>query len=251
MNSMSLNIQGIPQNLNDQLVAEYLEVKKRYSMNDWGPGQLKGGRFAECCIRIFQHLLGIPITPFGTDIPNVEKTRIINLMTNNSVIDEHIRQKVTSATRLLLDFRNNRDVAHLGGFDANSMDSYFVMSNVTWILCELIRVYGGFSMTDAQKIVTSLSVKEYPAIMEFGGDVFLTKHNLTAKQEVLVLLYKFSSLGYEFLFSKTKDRNSARFKRTLRDMVKGKFIGQKDGMYFIMPRGLQLVEKTSLLSYIT
>ena len=70
--------------------------------------------------------------------------------------------------RLLLDFRNNRDVAHLGGFDANSMDALFVMTSATWMVCELVRVFGGYAMREAQKIVDTLSVKEYPAIIERG-----------------------------------------------------------------------------------
>jgi hypothetical protein len=55
---MSLVISGIPASLNEKLIEEYLDLKKRFSMNDWGPGQLKGGRFAEVLLRIFQHLLG-------------------------------------------------------------------------------------------------------------------------------------------------------------------------------------------------
>jgi hypothetical protein len=111
-------------------------------MDDWGPGQLMGGRFAEAMLRVYQHLLGQPWTPFGTDIPAAQKTAITNAVTNSPAIDDQVRQKTVPLTRLLLDFRNNRDVAHLGGFDANSMDALFVMNSATWVLCELVRVHG-------------------------------------------------------------------------------------------------------------
>ena len=133
--------------LNEKLIEEYLDIKKRFTMSDWGPGQLKGGRFAEVLLRIFQHLLGETVTPFGNDIPPNEKTRILNLIQNQPLIDPHVRQKVVALARLLLDFRNNRDVAHLGGFDANSMDTLFVMTGATWALCELVRMYGGYQMS--------------------------------------------------------------------------------------------------------
>ena len=51
---------------------------------------------------------------------------------------------------------DNRDVAHLGGFVANSMDALFVMTSATWIVCELVRVYGCYAMREAQKIVDAL-----------------------------------------------------------------------------------------------
>jgi hypothetical protein len=246
---MPLLIGAIPPTLSEKLIEEYIEIKKRFSMNDWGPGQLKGGRFAEAILRILQHLLGETITPFGSDIPSTLKTRILNSVQSHATIDDHVRQKIVPLARLLLDFRNNRDAAHLGGFDANSMDTLFVMTSATWILSELVRVYGGYQMNDAQKIVDGLSIRDYPVIMERGGELFITRHNLTAKQEVLVLLTKNPNADYAFLFSKTRDRNNTRFRRTLGEMVSSKFIGEKNGEYFLMPRGAAAVTKESLLSY--
>src|SRR5215208_2995889 len=98
---MTLSITGIPPELSAKLIEEYLEIKKRFAMNDWGPGQLKGGRFAEVVLRIYQQLLGEAITPFGTDIPAPEKTRILNTVQNASTIDGHIRQKTVPLIRLL------------------------------------------------------------------------------------------------------------------------------------------------------
>jgi hypothetical protein len=247
---MTITLANVPPTLSAKLIEEYLDIKKRFAMNDWGPGQLKGGRFAEVMLRVYQHLLGVPITAFGTDIAPAEKTRILNSLENAGVVDVHIRRKTVLLVRLLLDFRNNRDVAHLGGFSANSMDALFVMISATWIVCELVRVLGGYSMPEAQKIVDALSVKEYPVLMERDGEMFITRHDLKAKQEVLVLLTKNVSATAEFLHQKSGDSNKSRFERNLREMVAGKFIGRAaDGEYFIMPRGQVLVTKQSLLSY--
>lgn len=246
---MALALSNIPQDLSDRLIEEYLEIKKRYSMNDWGPGQLKGGRFAEAVFRIFQHLLGRPITPLGADIPAHEKTSISSAVQNHPTLDEHVRQKIVPLIRLLLDFRNNRDSAHLGGFNANAMDTLFVMTSATWVLCELIRVYGGYSMPNAQKIVDGFAVKEYPVIMEVDGEAFITCHSLTAKQEVLVLLCKYSRMDSNTLFSRTRDGNKTRFKNKLDEMVSEKLIGETADQYFIMPRGVQVVTTESLLTY--
>jgi hypothetical protein len=246
---MALTINRLPSDLSEMLIEEYLELKRHFFMNDWGSGQLKGGRFAESLLRIYQHLLGEPIVPFGSDIAAAAKTRILNAVQNDGSIDDHVRQKTVPLTRLLLDFRNNRDVAHLGGFDANSMDALFVMTGATWILCELVRVYGDYRMEQAQAIVEGLAVREYPVVIERNGEIFVARHDLTAKQEVLVLLIKNTQAKFDFLFSKTRDRNKSRFQKTLNDLVALKLIGQSNDDYFLMPRGAAMVTKESLLQF--
>jgi hypothetical protein len=247
---MTLSIGGVPSELSTKLIEEYLEIKKRFAMNDWGPGQLKGGRFAEVMLRIYQHLLGEAVIPFDTDIPAAEKTRILNTVQSAGTIDAHVRQKTVPLIRLLLDFRNNRDAAHLGGFDANSMDTLFVITSGTWILCELIRVYGGYRMSEAQEIVDGLSAKEYPVIIERNGELFIAHHDLGTKEEVLVLLVRNASATGEFLETKVGDSNKSRVRQNLRKMMTDKLIGlAANGDYFIMPRGQALVTKKSLLSY--
>lgn len=247
---MTLSIRDIPTELSAKLIEEYLDIKKHFAMNDWAPGQLKGGRFAEVMLRIYLHLLGEAVTPFGTDIPPREKDRILSTTKDAGAIDAHVRQKTVPLVRLLLDFRNNRDVAHLGGFDANSMDALFVMTSATWIVCELVRACGGYAMRKAQKIVDGLAVKEYPVIMERQGELFITRHDLSAKQEVLVLLTKNASATAEFLYEKSGDSNKSRFEHNLREMVAGKFIGRAaNGEYFILPRVQAITAKKSLLSW--
>jgi len=88
---MTLTVGGIPAALSAKLVEEYLDIKKRFSMNDWAPGQLRGGRLGEVVLRIYQHLLGEPVTPFGTDIAAAEKTRIMNTVQSRGTIDDHVR----------------------------------------------------------------------------------------------------------------------------------------------------------------
>ena len=92
---MTITIAGIPPALSAKLVEEYLDIKKHFAMNDWGPGQLKGGRFAEVMLRVYQHLLGEQVTPFGTDILPREKTRILNTVESAGTVDAHVRQKTS------------------------------------------------------------------------------------------------------------------------------------------------------------
>lgn len=245
---MTKILKAIPDNLEDKLLEEYTEIKRRFQLNDCGPAQLNGGRFAEAVLRIFQHLLSMPITSFGEDIKATDKTTIINKVTNDANIEEHIRQKVTSLTKLLLDFRNNRDVAHLGGFSANKIDASFVLSCANWIFAEFIRVYGNYTMDEAQKMIDRMAIPNYPVILDIEGEEFLTRDDLTVRQEVLVLSSA-EQRDIEFLFSKTKDNNRSRFNKTVASMVAEKFIALKDGFYYLLPKGIKEIQDKNLLSH--
>ncbi|MDO8494589.1 MAG: hypothetical protein Q7S68_04555 [Deltaproteobacteria bacterium] len=245
---MAKILKTIPDDLEKRLFEEYTEIKRRHQLNDCGPSQLNGGRFAEAVLRIFQHLLGAAVTAFGEDIPATEKTKIINKVTSDSHIDEHIRQKVTALTKLLLDFRNNRDVAHLGGFSANKIDASFVLSCANWIVAELIRVYGNYSMDEAQEIIHKIAIPNYPVIFCVEEEEFIARDDLSVKQEVLILLSK-QKRSSDFLFSKTKDRNRSRFNKTLASMTAKKFIALKDGFYHLLPNGIKEIQEKNILNY--
>ncbi len=245
---MTKILKTIPDNLEDKLLEEYTEIKRRFQLNDCGPAQLNGGRFAEAVLRIFQHLLSMPITLFGEDIKATDKTMIINKVTNDTNIDEHIRQKATSLTKLLLDFRNNRDVAHLGGFSANKIDASFVLSCANWIFAEFIRVYGNYSMDEAQRMIDKIAIPSYPVIFDIEGEEFIARDDLTVRQEILVLSSA-DKRDLNFLFSKTKDDNKSRFNRTVASMVAEKLIALKDGFYHLLPKGIKEIQEKSLLSH--
>lgn len=241
-------LKTIPDDLEKRTFEEYTEIKRRHQLNDCGPSQLNGGRFAEAVLRIFQHLLGETVTPFGEDIPATEKTKIIIKVTSHPHIDEHIRQKITVLTKLLLDFRNNRDVAHLGGFSANKIDASFVLSCANWIVAELIRVYGNYSMDEAQKIIDKIAIPNYPVIFDIEGEEFIARNDLLVKQEVLILLSK-QKRDSNFLFCKTKDGNRSRFNKTLALMATTKLIALKDGFYHLLPNGIREIQEKNLLNY--
>jgi hypothetical protein len=245
---MTKILNNIPDNLEEKLFEEYAEVKRHFQLNEHGPGELNGGRFAEVVLRIFQHLLGEAITPLGKNIGAAQKTSIISRVTNHPNVDEHIRQKVTVLVKLLLDFRNNRDVAHLGGFSADEIDSSFVLSCTNWIVAEFIRVYGTYPRNQAQKAIDKIAVPNYPVIFDIEGEDFITRDDLSAKQEVLILLCQ-QKRTFDFIFSKTRDKNSTRFKQTIESMRKEKLIEFKDGFYHIMPNGLEEIRKKNLLNY--
>ena len=105
-------------------------------------------------------------------------------------------------------------------------------------------------MSRAHEIVDGLSVKEYPVIIERNGELFIARHDLDAKQEILVWLMRNASAPGSVLETKVGDTNKSRVRGKLKEMVADKLIGlAANGDYFIMPRGQALVTTNSLLQY--
>ena len=110
--------------------------------------------------------------------------------------------------------------------------------------------FGDYAMSQAQEIVDGLAVKEYPVIIERDGELFIARHDLDAKQEVLVWLMRNVGASGSVLETKIGDSNKSRVRKKLKEMVADKLIGlDANGDYFIMPRGQALVITSSLLQY--
>jgi hypothetical protein len=237
----------IPNDLEAQLQKEYIEIKHHFQLGALRPSELNGGRFAEVMLRIFQHLLGIPITPFGTEITASEKSSIVNKCASDAHIDPHVRQKVTALTRLLLNFRNNRDVAHLGGFNANRIDAQLILSCANWIYAELVRVFKSCSLEEAQVLIDTIALPYYPVIFEIEGEEFIAKNSLTTKQQILVLVC-IKKRDIDFLSKKTRDSNKSRLKKTLAELIGENMLALKGGYYYIMPNGINEINEERLLN---
>ena len=111
----------------------------------------------------------------------LDTQKIINRVTNNTGLPEGIRFFIPQVTRVLLDIRNKRNVAHVGGeVNPNYSDSVFVSHSADWILIELIRNYHINSIDEARKIVESINETKMPVIVEVDSFIRVQNTKLTA-----------------------------------------------------------------------
>ncbi len=140
-------------------------------------------------------------------------------------------------------------VLQILGRGEEKIDASFVLSCANWMVAEFIRVYGNYSMDDAQKIVDKIAIPNYPVIFNIEGEEFITRNDLTVKQEILILLCG-QKRDINFLFSKTKDDNRSRFNGTVASMVAKKCIALKDDFYHLLPNGIKEIQKKNLLNHL-
>ncbi len=234
----------LPNEIVTHLLDEYLDIKRHLALGKFRPSELNGGRFAECVLRLIQYLDNPPYTPFGTSLGNSDV--IIKHAEMNTTLHESIRFFIPRLTRILLDVRNRRDVAHIGGdVSPNYSDSLFIAHSADWILIEILRIYYNCSIDNAKKIASSLNEIILPVIADVDGFIRVQNTSLDFRCKTLVILYYKSPAKVKdsALIKWTKYSNPSKFKRDiLAKLDSDALIHYEAGFCTLLPKGILYVE---------
>ena len=238
---------GIPLDLVDEVLETYLEAKRRYHLRDLRPQEVEGGRFSEAVFRILQHMSGQQVTPLGKSLPSVDK--LLTAFENVTGQPDAVRIHIPRTLRLIYDVRNKRDVAHHGDeIDPNLQDATLVVTNMDWVVAELVRLHHNVSADEAQAIIENLVTKEVPAVEEIDGQpVVLT--DLQPRDQALLMLYRAGAAGasLEELAGWLRTRKDHLRDRLAKlDADKRILLHPRTGRYYITAKGRSDVEGRGL-----
>jgi hypothetical protein len=208
----------IPSQITESLDAEFKELSSRFYRSDWRPSELNAARFSEALVRYLEWKDKLTFTPKGTQL---DRQGILNSVNQNATLADSIRFQLRAMADLLLEFRNKRDVAHLGAeINVNEMDSRLLMRMVSWCLAEIVRLESGLDASDIQKIVDDLSAKEIPVIQEIAGRQIVLNPALSSVEQSLLLLYQAhpESLTIQAIKRDIKYGNITRLKNYLKNL---------------------------------
>jgi hypothetical protein len=242
----------IPSEILNNLIDEYQTIKRRFALRQYQPTELSGGRFGECVVRLIEHLQHGVYTPFGSHIQN--STSILNSISNNTMYPETIRHFIPKLTRIMLDVRNRRDVAHVGGeVSPNYSDSLFVCHSADWMLTELLRAFYSCSVEEAKRMVAAINQVRVPIVAEVDGFVRIQNTKLDASEKTLVVLYyklpaKVRDLDIARWIEYT---NTSRYKNEILAKLHGSALIHYDkALCTLLPKGVAHVEKNIPLDLI-
>ena len=241
-------VKALSANLPNEIVIimldEYEHIKQQFLLRKFQPSELNAGRFGECVMRILEYLNTGNYTPFGTQL---RSEQIIRSIENNTVHTDTIRLLIPRLVRVILDVRNKRDVAHVGGeVNSNYSDARLVIICADWILTELVRHFYSCSMDKAQQIVTSINEIRIPIIAEVDGFVRIQDTTLDARKKVLVILYykQPNKVNDVQLAEWINYNNISRFKNSILSKLDSEaMIHYKNGLCILLPKGSIFVEK--------
>lgn len=234
----------LPNDIVAHILDDYIEIKQHFAFRKFRPSELNGGRFAEGVLRLIQHEGTGSYTPFGTQL-NTDS--IVNAALSNTAMHDSMRFYIPRLSRILLDVRNRRNVAHPGGdVDPNLSDSMFVSHSADWILTEILRLYYSCSITEARKIAESLNEFSIPIIADVDGFVRVQNTSLNFSDKTLAIMYYKhpNKVSDQDLVKWTRYSNASKYRREiLRGLDTEAFIHYESGLCTLLNKGITYVEK--------
>jgi len=235
-----------PAELADELLREYQELNERFYRADFRPSELSGARFSEAALRICEHVCLAKYTSLGKSLPGLDKLLPSLEVTASSPPKDSFRIHIPRACRLIYDFRNKRDVAHLGkGVSPNVADASLVLSTVSWVLAEIVRIGHRCDITTAQAMVDDLVERRTPLLYKEGDVLRVLDPDLTYPHQVLLVLHHLQPERVEDrkLFAWVEYSRFADFQsKVLRPLHSKAQIDYRGGAATILPPGNILIE---------
>lgn len=243
---------GVPAQFRKRLIDAYQSLKRDHAERRYDAAGLAAGKFCEVGLRLLQHAVTGSSKPFGTKIRNFgdECRELVTSPASSAV--ESLRTVIPRALVFMYAVRNKRGIGHVGGdVEANQIDSATLARLADWTVCELIRVYHGLSLEEAQDLVDSLATRSLPDIWEVGGKRRVLRDDLSASQQALLLLYSdpASYVLSEDLCDWVEYSQPSMFRRNvLRPLHKGRLIelDEESSVVYLSPKGVEEVERSIL-----
>lgn len=248
--STSALLSGLPAGLHEPLVRHYTSIARNYLERRWEPAALNAGKLCEVVYSILDGATstGFPSHPSKPQ-DMVGACRALEQRPADPTRpgDRSLRVLIPRVVLGVYEVRNNRGVGHVAGdVDSNKMDATMVFGAATWIICELVRVFHGVSVEDAETAVNALVERRIPEIWQVADQKRVLNTSLRAREQTLLLLYSETSwVGVEDLRGWIEYRNAAQYRANIiAPLHKSRLVefDASKGLVMISPKGVQEVE---------
>ncbi len=247
MIAASRALSAIPAGLRDPLITEYQTIVQNWLEQRWLPSELHGGRFSEIVYTILDgHVKGkyaaAPSKPanFAEACKKLEGNKAAHIPRSFQIL-------IPRMLPALYEVRNNRNVGHVGGdVDPNHMDSMMILSMANWIMAELVRVFHGLTIVQAQLVVDTLAEVRIPVVWSDGGSIKrVLRPELKLSDQILILAsVSVPDVTSKELIDWIEEDDKGYFVRTLRGLHAKRFIEftESADKVKILPPGAKFVQ---------
>jgi hypothetical protein len=238
--------------LRKKLVEAYLSLKRNYVEDRFEASGLDAGKFCEIALRVAQAQVFGTYEPLGKRIANFADACRKLVTSPTASAPESIREIIPRGLVFIYTLRNKRGIGHVGGdVDANRVDAITIVHAADWVMCELVRLYHGLSIEEAQDLVDNLAQRKLPIVWEIAGKKRVLIAGLSTSDESLLLLYGVNdnAVLVEDLFEWVEYSNFSLFKSSvLRKLHEARLIeyDKAVGIVHLSPLGVAKVEDEML-----
>jgi hypothetical protein len=206
----------LPDTLRDELLEEFDSIVSNYYQEKWTTAELSGGKFCEIVYSIIEGLGTNKFPAHAAKPPSMETS--CRLLAEYNNLSDSLRLSIPRALIFLYDVRNRRGVGHVSGgkIDPNHMDALVVVSTARWIMAELVRETHEVDIGLAQSIVDNLTDRIIPIVWTNNGVKRVLRPSLSAKEQMLVLVYAESGkMKASDIVKSIEYKNSTQFKKNI------------------------------------
>lgn len=237
----------LPPKLRSQLLAEFAKIHDSYIYGQYQSTELNAARFCEIVYTIIEGYQNNHYAPEASKPKSIADAckKLENAPDN---IPRSMRILIPRLLPVLYEIRNNRNIGHISGdINPNYMDATLSSRAVNWIMAELIRVFHGLEMDDAQIIVDKLSSSgSLPIIFSINGKERILNPNLDNFDQTLIILYKNSKRPAKELFNDIEYSSLSMFKKRILEKGHKKRLWEYDKatqQVTILPPGISTAEQ--------
>lgn len=237
-----------PNDVVEALIAAYREIEGNFILRKWKASELDSGHFVEATRRAVEQELFNTHTKIGRDLPKFTDGELKRY--EQAAGDESFRILIPRALKAIYNVRNKRGVGHLGTISPNEMDATFILYTVKWILAELLRLASGTNPLEAQQAIESIVERRLSVLWKHDGITRILETNLTAREQVLILLFDSSPKNETQLQTTIEYKNLSNFRKILHRLHKDRLIEFTSGQALITSKGI-IAAESILIRYQT
>lgn len=229
-----------------QLIDEFISMEKRFLQRDWEPAELDGGQFSEILARIIYHI----------DSGNLNRSKsfeeccnhIENDQVTHTILPRQNALHIIKVIRTVYKFRSQRGAVHISpSYSPNHMDSKFLIEAVRWAMNETLRIFWQGDKEESAKAIRELLQFDVPCIGKFEDVLIVQRTDLTAEEEILVLLHYAGENGFSrkeiSLYAKVSSSSVTRSLQKLTSPQSRQIVQLADGRYRLSDLGAKRIRE--------
>jgi hypothetical protein len=173
----------------DAAIGHFQSSVEGFEQEDWEEAITKAGKFVEATVKALWLKAGKVLPPARQFKVGAVITGLRQLP--HGTLDDNIRVTLPRACEFVYDLASNRGARHdPNEVDPNEMDATAAVSNLSWILAELVRFAGKgtFSFTEVSELISGLIERRFPLMEMIDGRVYFHLKNRSAREIGLLLL---------------------------------------------------------------
>lgn len=171
------------------LIDEFISQEKRYVLGDWEPATLDGGQFAEVAARIIYHIDSLNLNRRKGVDSCLRYIEDKNNSNSHSFPQRRTSLHLCKVIRTIYKFRSQRGAIHIDPeYTANELDSTLVISNVRWVMAELLRVFWSGDRRKVSSVIKELLRFDVPSVLSMDNRKLVVRTDCTVEEEIIILL---------------------------------------------------------------